>query len=282
VPISKWKDDNIGHPMRISVVLCIFLLFLSSYLANCPSILHFTMPTLSLFRGQSIVILLSLFLRLSLGQIFAGFTTHESSPPLVYVQATVQTTQYSSYSSSSHGSSSESARDMRSSDLLIQSTGQTPAFTPNGISTTSTYAATNVEASTAMTTAISPVAASAASTNLTPSNSAPTFATAINAGYSSSSQSSSVSAQTAFTVQVVASLSSTAVSASSIVPSTSISLPATTATLPAAIGSFELVGCVGSSNSYEGFQLSDNSNMMSVDRCVSDCRSFSYAGIFNT
>lgn len=53
-------------------------------------------------------------------------------------------------------------------------------------------------------------------------------------------------------------------------------------TNPATIASFEYYGCAGSSSGFSTFTQIETSPLMSLDRCISDCSAYGYAGIYNT
>ena len=240
------------------------------------------MPALSLVRGWSIAILPSFFCP-SLAQSLVAFAAVSDISSAAYTETSLQ----AAYSSAGPLTN-------RSSEILTSTAFQTVSLPPGGYSTAiSDVSSVAISAAIIVSSSLGEYTTSSA----TPS------ATAVTASYSSSVQNSSASAPTpsAPTNQIGASLSplpasasftstarsaglSSAVAASA--SSTSTTAPnnatSTTSPLPASVNGFSLVGCVASTDGYQGFQLRENTTAMSLGRCVSDCVEFAYAGIFDT
>ncbi|KAA6410314.1 MAG: putative endo-1,3(4)-beta-glucanase [Lasallia pustulata] len=88
---------------------------------------------------------------------------------------------------------------------------------------------------------------------------------------------------TAATVTPTSTLSSSSVTYGAAVSTGSTTLSTSTAVPlsdPMVVGTFRYVACVGSQSSYSAFTRVDDSAMMTLERCTTECASYKYAGVF--
>jgi hypothetical protein len=270
----KGNEHNNDHvpPTYCRVTFASAFLHFPIGLLYAPSLpfIAIAMPALSLVRGWSIAILPSFFC-LSLAQSLVAFAVVPDSSSAVYTETSLQAAYSSPW-----------PLNNRSSETLTSTASQIVSLSPTGFFTASSDA--------------SSVAASS-SLGQYPTSSVTPSAAATSASYSSSVPNSAASAPSTPTNQIGASLSSLRASASSTLISQSAGLSSASASptsttasnnatstifpLPTSVNGFSLVGCVASTDGYQGFELRENSTAMSLGRCVSDCVEFAYAGTFD-
>jgi len=81
---------------------------------------------------------------------------------------------------------------------------------------------------------------------------------------------------------VSASSTTTSTTSSSSISTTSSSSPTPTPSSPSVVGTWDFVGCLGSSSSFPTFTLSDTDASMTIEICVSACQvsDYTYAGLY--
>jgi hypothetical protein len=98
----------------------------------------------------------------------------------------------------------------------------------------------------------------------------------------SATSSTRLSAPAGPAIQTVSTYSPIAVTAVFTPKSPASPAPSDPGPLPLVVSNFELVGCVALSSNYDSFELVENSTMMSIPRCIRNCESHAYAGLFDT